>query len=151
MNRVRLNGRFGHRTLSPGTYEVVVVARRGKAQKQVGRIAIQVVLPGSRVRRPGSAPVFSCTPFPLAQSGVPGADLFVSPPGQNRGAPQASRTKPQKTTTRSGVLAAPPFHIGSGGTGLLLTALLYGTLGLGGVVLLAYVVRYFRDPWRQHH
>jgi hypothetical protein len=151
LNRVRLNGRFEGRTLSPGTYEVVVVARRGNSHNRVGRISIQVVPPGSRVRRPGSAPVFRCTP-PAAQTGIPGAGLFVSPPGQNQRVrpPQpAPKQQPSPTPGRSGVLNAPPFHIGtgSGGIDMILAVLLYGTLGIGGAVLLVYVVRFFRGSW----
>jgi hypothetical protein len=151
VNRVRLNGRFGHHRLGPGTYEIDVVARRGNTKKRVGRIAIQVVPPGSRVGR-GSAPAFSCAAPPVIQSGIPGAALFVFPPSQNRGsAPQQPYTNPQKAPSRSGVLAEPPFHIGGSGTDWLLAVLLYGTLGLGGAVLLVHVVRYFRDPFRRYN
>jgi len=47
------------------------------------------------------------------------------------------------------VLNAPPFHIGTGSSGvdMLLAILLYGTLGIGGAVLLVYVVRFFRGSW----
>jgi hypothetical protein len=149
VNRVRLNGRFGDRTLGPGSYEIVVVARRGKAHKRVGRISIQVVPPGSRVRRPGSAPAFRCvSSSSFGQTGIPGAGLFVSPPDKNRGGggPQQPQTKPQKAPGRSGVLAEPPFHIGTGngGVDMLLALLLYGTLGIGGAVLLVYLVRVLR-------
>jgi hypothetical protein len=84
LNKVRLNGRFNGHALAPGTYEIVVIARRGEAHRRVGRISIQVVPPGSRVRRSGSAPVFRCY-LPVAQTGIPGAWLFVSPPRANRG------------------------------------------------------------------
>jgi hypothetical protein len=78
--------------------------------------------------------------------------LFVSPPSQNRGsAPQQPYTNPQKAPSRSGVLAEPPFHIGGSGTDWLLAILLYGTLGLGGAVLLVHVVRYFRDPFKRYN
>jgi hypothetical protein len=154
LNRVRLNGRFGGRALAPGTYEIVVVAKRGKTRRHVGRISIQVVPPGSRVRRPGSSPVFRCAaPAPGAQTSIPGVALFVSPPSANRGGrsqPQpATKQGPKGTPGRSGVLNAPPFHIGtgSGSVDMLLAVLLYGTLGVGGAVLLVYVVRFFRGAW----
>ncbi len=152
LNRVRLNGRFGGRALTPGTYEIVVVAKRGKTRHHVGRISIQVVPPGSRVRRPGSPPAFRCA-APVAQASIPGAGLFVSPPSENRAVrsqPQpATKQRPKGTPGRSGVLNAPPFHIGtgSGGVDMLLAILLYGTLGIGGAVLLVYVVRFFRGSW----
>jgi hypothetical protein len=152
LNRVHLNGRFGRHTLAPGTYEIDVVARRGKSHTRVGRISIQVVRPGSRVRRPDSAPVFRCT-MPTAQTGIPGASLFLFPPSENQGARSQPRSHPlpdsQPSPGRSGVLAEPPFHIGTGNSGvdMLLALLLYGTLGLGGAVLIAYVVRYFRGSW----
>jgi hypothetical protein len=151
VNRVRLNGRFGRRTLTPGTYEIAVVARRGKVHRSVGRLSVQVVSPGSKAR-PGSAPVFSCVSSPVAQSGIPGTVMFVSPPSLNRGGgapPQQAQA--QKSAKRSGVLAEPPFHLGGGATDMLLAVLLYSTLGLGLVVLLAYVVRYFRDPFRRYN
>jgi hypothetical protein len=145
MNRVRLNGRFGDHRLAPGTYVIVVVARRGERHSRVGRISIQVVPPGSRVRRPGAAPVFRCV-APAAQTGIPGAGLFVSPPSANRD----SRSQPsaERETSGSGVLAEPPFHIGTGSPGMdtVLAILLYGTLGLGSVVFLAYLVKAFRNP-----
>ena len=151
VNKVRLNGRFGHHRLAPGTYEIVVVARRGDTRKRVGRISIQVVPPGSRVGR-GSAPVFSCGASPVTQSGIPGAGLFVAPPTKERGSPPAQpETKAQKTPSRSGVLAEPPFHIGGRGTDWLLAILLYATLGLGGAILLVHAVKYFRDPFRRYH
>jgi hypothetical protein len=151
VNKVRLSGRFGHHRLAPGTYEIVVVARRGHTTKRVGRISIQVVRPGSRMGR-GSAPAFSCAASPVTQSGIPGAAMFVSPPSQNAGnAPEQYNTNPQKAPSRSGVLGEPPFHLGGGGTDLLLAVLLYATLGLGGAVLLVYVVKYFRDPFRRYH
>ena len=150
MNRVRLNGRFGDHRLAPGTYVLIVTARRGKSHKRVGMISIQVVPPGSHVRRPGSAPVFRCTP-PVAQTGIPGAGLFVSPPGENQGARSQSRSRPipdsKPAPGHSGVLAEPPFHIGTGQgvVDMLLAVLLYGTLGLGGAVLMVYLVRFFRS------
>jgi hypothetical protein len=153
MNRVRLNGRFGDHLLSPGTYVIVVVARRGKTHKLVGKISIQVVPPGSHVRRPGSSPVFRCTP-PVAQTGIPGAGLFVSPPDENQGAGSQSRSQPlpdsEPAPGRSGVLAEPPFHIGTGNGSLdmLLALLLYGTLGLGGAVVIVYLVKFFRGSER---
>jgi hypothetical protein len=153
LNRVRLNGRFGDHRLAPGTYVIVVVARRGESHKLVGKISVQVVPPGSRVRRPGAAPVFRCTSTSTAQTGIPGAGLFLSPPSQNRGGgtPQPSPSS-DGTPNHSGVLAEPPFHIGNGsGRDLLLALLLYGTLGLGGIVLLAYIVKYFRDPFRRYN
>jgi hypothetical protein len=155
VNKVRLNGRFGHHRLAPGTYEIVVVARRGHTRKRVGRISIQVVPPGSGVGR-GSAPAFSCAASPVTQSGIPGAALFISPPSQNRSQnrsspPAQSDPKSAKAPSRSGVLGAPPFHIGGGGTDWLLAILLYATLGLGGAVLLVHLVRYFRDPLRRYN
>ena len=150
MNRVRLNGRFGDHRLVPGTYVIVVVARRGGSHKRVGKISIQVVPPGSHVRRPGSSPVFRCT-GPVAQTGIPGADLFLSPPRENQSSgpltqPAAGASKP---TSRSGVLAEPPFHLGVGSNGwdTALALILYGTLGLGGAVLIVYAVRFFRGTW----
>jgi hypothetical protein len=153
LNRVHLNGRFGDRTLSPGTYEIVVVARRGAAHKRVGKISIQVVPPGSRVRRHGSAPAFLCAPASAGgEAGIPGAGLFVSPPGKDRGGSGSPKTqsKPEGTPGRSGVLAEPPFHIGTGngGVDMLLALLLYGTLGVGGAVLIIYFVRFLRGSWR---
>jgi hypothetical protein len=153
VNRVRLNGRFGDHTLSPGTYELVVIARRGKARSRVGKISIQVVPPGSRVRRPGSAPAFLCAPALAGGNGIPGAGLFVSLPGQNRSnrpTPPKAVSKPDQTPGRSGVLAEPPFHIGTGNGGIdmLLALLLYGTLGVGGAVLIIYFVRFLRGPSR---
>jgi hypothetical protein len=154
LNRVRLNGRFGNHTLAPGTYQIVVVAKRGSAHRRVGRISIQVVPPGSRVRRAGSEPVFFCTP-PVAQTGIPGAGLFVSPPGKTGGSANARPSRPGKPVPRqapgrSGVLAEPPFHIGTGNGGidLILALLLYGTLGIGGAVLIVYLVRFLRGSWR---
>jgi len=150
LNRVRLDGRFDGHALAPGTYEIVVVARHGKAHSRVGRISIQVVPPGSRVRRPGAAPAFRCV-APAAQAGIPGAGLFLSPPSANRGGGQDA--KPGKRVgmpSRSGVLAEPPFHVGKapGGLDTLLAILLYGTLGLGSVVFLAYLVKAFRSSAR---
>jgi hypothetical protein len=149
VNRVRLNGRFGDHTLGPGTYEIVVVAQRGKAHRRVGKISIQVVPPGSRVRRSG-APRFRCT-APAAQTGIPGSGVFLSPPSKDRGsrsqgAPTPGANEKSKPTGRSGVLAEPPFHIGTGngGVDMLLALLLYGTLGVGGAVLLVYLVRILR-------
>ena len=149
VNRVRLNGRFGDQTLAPGTYEIVVVAHRGKAHRRVGKISIQVVPPGSRVRRSGAEPRFRCT-APTAQTGVPGSGLFLSPPSKNHGSrsqPVADANEKSKPTGRSGVLAEPPFHIGTGngGVDVLLALLLYGTLGIGGAVLLVYLVRTLRS------
>jgi hypothetical protein len=150
LNRVRLNGRFGNHTLGPGTYELIVVARRGPAHERVGRISIQVVPPGSTLRRPGSPPVFRCS-GPTAQMGIPGASLFVSPPSENQSpatlaVPAAEKSKSPK---RSGVLGDPPFHleVGSSGWDTALALILYGTLGLGGAVLIAYAVRFFRGTW----
>jgi hypothetical protein len=85
---------------------------------------------------------------PAVQSGIPGASLFVSPPSQN----QVARSRPkgkqgsEPTPSRSGVLGAPPFHIGTGAGPLdtILAILVYGTLGLGAAVLLAYLVRFWR-------
>jgi hypothetical protein len=148
LNRVGLNGRFSGRALAPGTYQIVIVAKRGKMHRQVGRISVQVVPPGSRVRRAGPAPVFQCTP-PAAQTGIPGAGLFLSPAGQSPNAGsrlQSDTTPPPKTPGRSGVLDAPPFHIstGSSGVDVLLALLLYGSLGLSGAVLIVYAVRVFK-------
>ena len=153
LNRVRLNGRFGDHTLAPGTYEIVVVAHRGKIHRRVGKISVQVVRPGSRVRRSGAPPSFRCI-APAAQTGIPGAGLFVSPPSENRGggAPPQPNTTATDTPHRSGVLGELPFHVGSGSGGdMLLALLLYGTLALGGVVVLVYMVRYFRDPFRRYN
>jgi hypothetical protein len=128
----------------------MVVARRGESHKRVGKISVQVLPPGSHVRRPGSPPVFRCTP-PVSQTGIPGAGLFVSPPGENQGADPQSRSHPlpdsEPAPGHSGVLAEPPFHIGTGngGVDMLLALLLYGTLGLGGAVLMVYLVRFFRS------
>jgi hypothetical protein len=148
LNRVRLNGRFGGRALAPGTYQIVIVAKRGKMHRRVGRISVQVVPPGSRVRRGGPAPVFECTP-PAAQTGIPGAGLFLSPAGRSPDAesrPQSDTRPTLKAPGRSGVLGAPPFHIstGSSGVDMIIALLLYGALGLGGAVLVVYVVRVFR-------
>jgi hypothetical protein len=149
LNRVRLNGRFGDRTLAPGTYEIVVVAKRGHAGRRVGKISIQVVPPGSRVRRSSAPPAFSCL-APGAQTGIPGASLFVSSSGKGQAPGSQPRAQDAKETSkptgRSGVLAEPPFHIGTGngGVDMLLALLLYGTLGVGGAVLLVYLVRIFR-------
>jgi hypothetical protein len=153
LNKVRLNGRFNGHALAPGTYEIVVIARRGEAHRRVGRISIQVVPPGSRVRRSGSAPVFRCY-LPVAQTGIPGAWLFVSPPRANRGGGlEAQPGRAAETPGRSGVLGEPPFHIGTGSAGMdtVLAVLLYGTLALGTLVFLAYLVRYFRDPFRRYN
>lgn len=148
LNRVRLNGRFGRHMLAPGTYEIVVVAKRGKTRRHVGRISIQVVPPGSRVRRPGPPPVFRCV-APVAQVGIPGVGLFLSPPSANRGGGRPARPQPtekQPTPGRSGVLGELPFQIGNGSGGMdtILTLLLYGTVGIGGAVVLIYLVRFFR-------
>jgi hypothetical protein len=153
LNKVRLNGRFNGHALAPGTYEIVVIARRGEAHRRVGRISIQVVPPGSRVRRSGSAPVFRCY-LPVAQTGIPGAGLFVSPPRANRGGGQEAQPgRAAETPGRSGVLGEPPFHIGTGSARMdtVLAILLYGTLALGTLVFLAYLVRYFRDPFRRYN
>lgn len=145
LNRVRLNGRFNGHALAPGTYEIIVVARRGETRHRVGRISIQVVPPGSRVPRSGSAPVFRCI-APVAQAGIPGAGLFLSPPTTNGSVPSGSQPGSKPTPGRSGVLGAPPFHLGGGSSAsdLALALLLYGTLGLAGAVLIIYVVRFFR-------
>jgi hypothetical protein len=155
VNRVRLNGRFGDHTLTPGTYEIVVTARRGKAHKRVGRISIQVVPPGSRVRRHGSAPAFQCSPgftTLIAATGITGAG-FGSGTGANDdggAAQQRATSGSDKTPGRSGVLGEPPFHIGTGNGGIdmLLALLLYGTLGVGGAVLIIYLVRFLRSSER---
>jgi hypothetical protein len=149
MNKVRLNGRFGDHRLAPGTYVIVVDALRGESHKRVGKISIQVVPPGSHVRRPGSAPVFRCS-GPAAQTGIPGAGLFVSPPDQISGPLVQRVVAKTKPTSRSGVLADPPFHLGiaSNGWDMALALILYGTLGLGGAVLLVYLVRFFRGHER---
>ena len=150
LNRVRLNGRFGDHTLVPGTYEIVVVAHRGKIHRRVGKISVQVVRPGSHVRRSGAPPSFRCI-APAAQTGIPGAGLFLSPPSKNQGPDPQSRSHPlpdsEPSPGHSGVLAEPPFHIGTGngGVDMLLALLLYGTLGLGGAVLMVYLVRFFRS------
>jgi hypothetical protein len=150
MNRVRLSGWFGDHRLAPGTYVIVVTARRGKSHTRVGKISIQVVPPGSHVRRPGAAPVFRCS-APVAQTGIPGAGLFLPPPGDNQSTGLLTRAgvRKSKPTRHSGVLAQPPFHLGIGSKGwdTALALLLYGTLGLGGAVLIVYAVRFFRDTW----
>jgi hypothetical protein len=149
INRVHLTGRFNGRTLAPGTYSIVVVARRGSHWTRVGDIAVQVVARGRRVQRAGSPPVFRCAAT-VAQTGIPGAGLFLAPPSKTRsrviGPPQV---KPESNPGRSGVLGAPPFHLGTGSSGmnLVLAVLLYGALGIGGAVLLVYAVRYFRGTW----
>lgn len=153
MNRVELNGRFGDHRLAPGTYVLIVVALRGDRHTRVGKISLQVVPPGSRVRRSGPAPAFRCV-APAAQAGIPGAGLFVSPPSANGRRGQAAQpTGVAKTAGRSGVLGEPPFHIGtgSGGIDMVLAILLYGTLALGTVVFFAYLVKYFRDPFRHYN
>jgi len=78
---------------------------------------------------------------------------FVSPPSQNQQVSAPQRPLPDaqsKVTGRSGVLAEPPFHIGTGNAGvdLLLALLLYGTLGLGGAVVIVYLVKFFRGSER---
>jgi hypothetical protein len=149
-NSVRLDGRFDGHPLAPGTYEIVVVAKRGTVRRYVGRISIQVVAPGSRVRGSGSPPVFRCA-VPVAQSGIPGATLFLSPPSKNRsrGLPIQEHHPAQQTPGRSGVLAEPPFHIwnGSGPLDAIIDVLVYSTLGIGGVVLIMYFVRFYRSSW----
>jgi hypothetical protein len=149
MNRVRLNGRFGDHRLAPGTYVIVVVARRGESHKRVGKISIEVVPPGSHVRRSGTAPVFRCS-GPAAQTGIPGAGLFVSPSDPTAGPSVQRAAAKTKPTSRSGVLGEPPFHLGVGSNGwdMALALILYGTLGLGGAVLLVYLVRFFRGSER---
>jgi hypothetical protein len=154
LNTVRLNGRFGGHTLAPGTYQIVVVARRGSSHRRVGRVSIQVVPPGSHVRRAGSAPDFRCT-GPIGLAGLPGVSLFVSQAGKgggaaNRGQPQQGNSTPGEAPGRSGVLAEPPFYITTGNDGLdmILALLLYGTLGVGGAVLIIYIVRFAKGSWR---
>jgi hypothetical protein len=142
LNRVRLEGRFNGHPLAPGTYQLVIVAVRGTVRRYVGRISIQVVPTGGRVA--GSSPLFWCA-VPVAQTGIPGAGLFLSPPSKNRGVQPLIQK--QQAPRRSGVLAEPPFHLesGSGPMDLILDVLLFGTLGLGGVVLIMYFVRLFRS------
>jgi hypothetical protein len=150
LNRVRLDGRFHGHPLAPGTYELIVVAMRGTVRRHVGGVSIQVVAPGRRVRGSGSPPVFRCV-VPVAQSGIPGAGLFLSPPSKNRGRglPIRQHQPAQQTPGRSGVLAAPPFHIGNGSGPLdtLLDVLLYSTMGIGGAALIMYFVRFYRSSW----
>ena len=153
VNTVHITGRFNGHALAPGTYSIVVVAQRGPKRKRVGRISVQVVPPGQRMRRAGSPPVFSCSPASTgsqAQTGIPGSGLFVSTPSKTEGAPvRPPQAKPEPTPGRSGVLAEPPFHLetGSGSLDMILALLLYATLGIGGAVLIVYTVRFFRGTW----
>ena len=151
LNTVRLNGRFNGRMLRPGTYGIVVVAQRGSTQRRVGSISVQVVPPGRHLRRESRPPVFRCVPAltELAQVVMPGADLFQSPPAKTGDAPPSGSPAAKPAPRRSGVLAAPPFHLGTGSGvwDLVLAILIYGTMGIGGAVLLVYVVRFLRGTW----
>jgi hypothetical protein len=89
---------------------------------------------------------------PAAQTGIPGAGLFLSPPSKNgsRGLAIQQHHAAQQTPGRSGVLAEPPFHIGNGSGPMdtIIDVLVYSTFWIGGAVLIMYFVRFFRGTRR---
>jgi len=144
MNTVRLTGRFDGRPLAPGTYRIAVIAVRGKTRTSLGRISVQVVPPGRRLRSTrGAPPAFHCVaarplPVTLAASTLgPGADLLR--PG--------ARLRPPVLKPPGG-FSFPRVHLRPGSDGSLsisiIGLLLYAALGVAGAVLIVSVVRFFR-------
>ena len=138
-NTVRLTGRFDGRILRPGTYGIVVIARRGSHRMRIGRMSVQIVSGRSLRRATGAAPVFRCESTRRDSANVSG--LFGEPPSGMRFEPPAPREP-----SRSGVLAVPPLHLDGGSAASLsrglLALLFYATLGIVGSGLLIWALRH---------
>ena len=149
VNRVRLTGRFDGRPLAPGTYRIDVTARRGGSDKRIGRIAVQVVPPGSRLRW-SAPPAFHCVsspPLPAFASSVSaagGGGVLGETSGPARG------SAPKTTKQRSGGLQIPPFRLYSDSSlwSLVFDLLSYIVLGISGAIFVVYAARYVRHRLR---
>jgi hypothetical protein len=74
VSRVRFLGRFHGRPLTPGTYGITMVARRGGRSMILGRLAVSVVPPGQRIQKSSARPVFAgCEPNSARGGTTPGA------------------------------------------------------------------------------
>jgi hypothetical protein len=151
VSRVRFLGRFHGRPLAPGTYEITMVARRGGASTNLGRLAIGVVPPGERIHRPSSKPVFAGCDEDVATASsklfaglglvLPTAALKLE--GVQAG-PKATLRPPRLSVPVPKVPALP----GSPGWGhALLAALFYGAVMLAGIGILLLVLGFAKERW----
>jgi hypothetical protein len=149
MNKVRLTGRFDGRPLPPGTYRIDVTARRRGSDKRIGRIAVQVVPPGSRLRR-SAPPAFHCVqspPLPAFAASVSGG----GPGGVLGEASGPARRPPAKANKSSGGLHIPPIRLNDSDNSLwnlVLDLLSYVLFAVSGVIFVVYAARYVKQHTR---
>jgi len=143
LNRVRFMGRVHGRPLAPGQYIIDVVVVRGKSHKRVGRVAVEIVRPGSRLTKAQRvAPVGVFCAAPAGSTPLPAAvvDARSIDRGGNGGAGlsaaglgAAGEASNADDGSRGGVLGAiskppriPGFDEGTDGGGIS-----FALIGLG--------------------
>jgi hypothetical protein len=147
-NSVRFRGRVHGHPLAPGRYAIDVVAIRGGKRKRIGRIAVEVVRPGSRLtRREQSAPVTLSCSQPGTAAGLPLPAVRISgtaPPAFGVEGATARSSSPKKSSD-PGILRPPQLAPSDDG-GLNLSWVILGLTGGLALAIAVYVVRNLRDP-----
>ena len=155
LNRVRFSGRLRNRRLAAGVYTITIVAVRGRARRNVGTVAIEVVSRGRRLTKAErTAPVFAASCAARPDAGLTGLVLPLASAARSSGSSPGG-TKPARRPRGGGVLGAeilprisiPRAPIGHGPLAAVLAALVLGLLGLGSAALLVYVTRFFKGSW----
>jgi hypothetical protein len=125
-----------------------MVARRGGTSTTLGRLAVQVVPPGSDIRRSVAKPVFDgCAEAP-SRSGETLAGLGLALPSTAAPAVSATHDRPHASLRppRFHVPLPSPASLASGGFPWF-AALFYTVLALLAATLLLFVLRFFTESW----
>ena len=158
LNRVRFNGRVHGRPLAPGRYMIDVVVVRGRSQKRVGRVAIEIVRPGQRLTKTQRvAPVgFDCAASTSSPS-LPATAVDTRADGAGvgqGGAGDGSKADGGSIGSTLGAIFKPPRlpgPLGGGedaGSGLAWLGLgIYLVLVAAFLTMLLYVSRFLRGSW----
>ena len=155
VSRVRFLGRFHGRPLAPGTYGITMVARRGRKNTMLGRLAIAVVPANQRVQRSSAKPVFagcesgSGVGAASSSSGGPfaGLGLVVSTAGLKLvGAPDSPKVtlRPPKLSSVP-VPKAPQLPSPSDGGAPWLRLLFYAVVMLAGAGMLLFLLGFTKQ------
>jgi hypothetical protein len=156
LNRVRFAGRVHGRSLAPGRYLIDVVVIRGASRKRIGRVAVEIVRPGTPLTRAQRvAPVAVACSAPAGSPSLPAA--VVDPrrvDGGGSGGGVASKAGGGSRGSVLGAVFQPPRLPGlggrdeGGGGGLAWLGLgVYLVLIGAFLTMLLYVSRFLRGSW----
>jgi hypothetical protein len=150
VNRVRFSGRIHGQPLAPGKYVIDVVTVRHGTRRRIGRIAVEVVRPGSRLSpREQSAPVTAMCGAPGSAAGGPSLPAITigatRPPSFGVAGATAQRTAPKKSSG-PGILRPPRLLPFGGGGGSRASWVVLGLTAALALAIAVYVLRNMRGP-----